>query len=208
MLSPVVGDAVREIFAGILQLPGQSAPVTSYLFAGSATDRSFIVEIGIDLHDQDHIATGYSAIGSGDIFPYFALVGLRHFNVRNHDLAGASLIAYRIVEDACNAAASGLGLPVQMVEVKKPAGGGKVRSHALSNDELKMLSDKVTEWKELESETLRGYVGLSPAKSEVEPPPDAQSLDQSAASADGAVQVEGGSVAVQPADEHHDPVSP
>lgn len=189
MISPVVGEAVREIFGGILQLSGQSAPVTAYLFAGSATDRSFIVEIGIDLHDQDHIATGYSAIGSGDIFPYFALVGLRHFNVRNHDLSGASLIAYRIVEDACNAAASGLGLPVQMVEVKKPAGGGEVRSRALSNDELQMLSDKVTEWKELESETLRNYVGLLPAKAEVEPL-DEQSKEDATAAADNATEVE------------------
>lgn len=167
-ISPVVADTVREIFGGILQLPGQQPPVTSYLFAGSGIDRPFIIEIGIDLHDQDHIATGYSAIGSGDIFPYFALVGLRHFNVRNHDLAGASLIAFRIVEDACKAAASGLGLPVQMVEVRASVGGGKVRSHPLTKDELLMLSDKVTEWKELESETLRSYVGLSPAKLEVQ----------------------------------------
>jgi hypothetical protein len=55
--------------------------------------------------------TGYAAIGSGDIFPYFALTGLRHYGVANRSMLEAKLIAVRILDDVIHSAAFGIGPP-------------------------------------------------------------------------------------------------
>lgn len=166
-LCATVRNSVKTALSGLIQLPGHEIPTTGYLFTGIATDGPFIFEIGADLRDQDHEQAGYSAIGSGDIFPYFALASLAHFNVRQHTVSGANLIAYRIVEDACTAAASGLGLPVQLVEICRPDGANKAQLRQLSANDLKILADKVTEWKLLESETLESYIGVALRATEV-----------------------------------------
>ena len=169
LLASAVAEVVRPLLTGrYIQGPG-SDPFTSYLFVGHVPQGSFILEIGPDLVDEDHIARGYSAIGSGDIFPYFALTGLAHFNVRQTRLAGAKLIAYRVVDNAISAAATGLGYPIQMIEIKKPTKSGEpATAHKLDEGELRILGDKVTEWKTLEAEILRQYVGL-PTESPEQP---------------------------------------
>jgi hypothetical protein len=162
LLAFSVAEVIRPLLANLyVPMPG-STPSTSYLFVGHVPEGSFILEIGADLLDEDHIPRGYSAIGSGDIFPYFALTDLAHFNVRQHNLAGAKLIAHRVVDDAIKAAATGLGQPIQMIEIRKPNdSGGPATSHKLDSAEMRILEDKVTEWKTLEAEILRQYVGLS-----------------------------------------------
>ena len=161
-LSSAVAEVVRPLLTNrFIQGSGMN-PLTSYLFVGQVPQGSFILEIGPELLDEDHIGRGYSAIGSGDIFPYHALTALRHFNVREHNLAGAKLIAHRVVDDAINAAATYLGPPIQMIEIRKPTEAGKpATAHKLTKDELNILDDKVVEWKRLEADTLTKYIGLS-----------------------------------------------
>jgi hypothetical protein len=135
---------------------------TGFLFIARGTDRRCILEIGAGLLHEDHIERGYSAIGSGEMFPYVALAGLAHFKVRAHTLHGAKLVAHRVMDDAINVAAQWIGPPIQMIELADAqAAGDPVATRKLADDELKILRDKVEEWKQVESETLASVVGLS-----------------------------------------------
>lgn len=144
-----------------LNLPGRSMPIAGFLFAGHTARGPVLFEVSDNLMDASHIETGYAAIGSGDIFPYYALAALSHFDVRNRTLEEAKAIAYRVVSDAINIAAFGLGPPVQMVEVRRQANGTyKVRK--LSPEDLRILEDTVYTWKTLEVETLSASIGVAP----------------------------------------------
>lgn len=136
--------------------------MTSFLFVGYAVDGPFILEIHVDLTNTDHIAAGHAAIGSADIFPCFALASLKHFNVPQRTLAEAKLIGYRVVQDAIGIAAYGIGPPVQMIEIARPQPGQPVEGRKLTDGEIRILDEKVIEWKEAESEVMTRFVGISP----------------------------------------------
>ena len=162
-----ISRRMKDIYEQAIQLPGKSTIMNSFIFVGYAQDGPLILEIHPDLTDTDHVNIGYAATGSGDIFPYIALAGLKHFNVRERTLEEAKLITYRIVQDAINVAAYGIGPPIQMIEIPLGADGpGDARK--LDGDELRILDEKVLEWKEAESEVLTRFVGLTP--SEAVPP--------------------------------------
>ena len=133
-------------------------PLTAFIFAGHVPQGSFIFEVGHNLLDIDHTETGFSAIGSGDIFPYFAMANIAHHKVQMRTLDWAKIVAYRVVEDAINVAATGLGPPIQMVEVKKP-GNRSGMAHLLTQDEVDALKGSVLAWKEIETETLTQLFG-------------------------------------------------
>jgi len=169
-LVPQVAARLRSILQSqALNVAGQQPPLTSYLFVGHFNDGPMILEIGGNLLDFDHLqgGVGYSAIGSGDIFPYFALASLAHFNVQRRSLFEAKLLAYRVVDDAIKVAAQGLGHPVQMIEVTKPSRADQPGvARPLTRDEVRIIEDKVEEWRLAESEVLGGLVGITPSASE------------------------------------------
>ena len=110
----------------------------------------------------DHLPVGYAAIGSGDIFPYFALTGLKHYGVTNRSLLEAKLIAVRILADVIQTAAFGIGPPIHVVEIQRNKGTcGTARK--LDRTDVQALVDKVTEWKEAEAEFLTEFVGAPAA---------------------------------------------
>lgn len=146
-----------------INVPGTGFPPTSFVFCGySPHGGSFIMEVAPNLLDEEHITRGYTAVGSGDIFPYFALASVDHYSVRDKSLTHAKMVAYRIVDDAIRVAANGLGPPVQMVEVRKPIEAGQfANSHMLTKDELDVVRDQVMSWKTVEAETLVDFVKQS-----------------------------------------------
>lgn len=173
-LAEETAKKVREIVGRAIPIQGAGHPLPNLLFVGYAEDGPFILEIHPDLTDTDHIDAGYAAIGSGEIFPYFALASLRHYNVRNRTLGEARLVAHRVVQDAISVAAHGLGPPVQMVEIAKPNEAGQdVNARILDDDEIRILDEKVIEWKEAESEALTRFVGLTPEPARAETMPTA-----------------------------------
>src|SRR5262249_7736678 len=117
-----------------VQVPGQD-PWTSFLFVGHVPPGSFIFEVHQNLLDSDHLPTGFAAIGSGDIFPYFAMAGLAHFKIQKRTLGEAKMIACRIIDDAINVAAFGLGPPIQMIKIGKTEGVTGVATR-VSDDEV------------------------------------------------------------------------
>jgi 20S proteasome alpha/beta subunit len=156
-----ISKRMKEVYTQAIQLPGMTSPMNSFLFIGYAQDGPMILEVHADLTDSDHVKFGFAATGSGEIFPYIALAGLKHFDVQDRTLQEAKLISYRIVQDAINAAAYGIGPPIQMIEIPVEKGeAGDARK--LTDDELRILDEKVLEWKLAESEVLAKFVGLAP----------------------------------------------
>jgi len=180
LVNEVVG-VLRPFFTNnFLNIPGQPFPQTSFLFCGHTPWGSFIFEIEPNLVRTDHGPIGYAAIGSGDIFPYFALASIKHYNVRNLTLQRAKMVAHRIVDDAINVAAMGLGPPVQMVEIIKgeertTPGARALERYAdarkLTKEDVDLVRDQVLQWKDAERWTLESFE-TPPAPPPVEPPLD------------------------------------
>lgn len=151
-VSRVVRQRLTDQFIDVGKPPG-----VSFLAVARCKEGPTILEVAPNMLEHDHDQTGYAAIGSGDIFPYVALAGLRHFDVRKRSLYEAKLIAYRTMEDAISVAASGIGPPIQMIELPFAS----LPARKLLDDDLRALRDKVQEWKALESDVLSRFVGLS-----------------------------------------------
>ena len=142
---------LRQYFQGEIMSVQGSQPETSFLFCGSVKGGAVLFEIGADLIVTDHREQGYAAIGSGDIFPYFALASLAHHNLRECSLSRASLIAHRVVDDAIRVAAFGLGPPVQMITI--PNG-----DQADVRDDIEAIKAGVAQWKSIETAALDKYL--------------------------------------------------
>jgi hypothetical protein len=161
---------VMELNAQIYQRSGAfyannalQALGTTHMFVGYCQDGPFILVVYGDHIYRDFVDTGYAAIGSGEIFPHFALAGLEHFEVKERTLFEAKVIAYRVVDSAIRIAAFGLGYPIQIVEISEPPSGQEATAKKLSPDEIAILEEKVAEWKATERETLENLVGVSTA---------------------------------------------
>jgi proteasome beta subunit len=158
-LGNCVGKAVRDVLqGGYVQLPQNDNPSSPFLFAGETPQGPFLLEDHPNTTFTDHVVTGYAAIGSGDIFPYFALTGLRHYGVANRSMLEAKLIAVRILDDVIHSAAFGIGPPIHVVEVQRQADACGV-AKILDRADVQALVDKVTEWKTAEAEFLTEFVG-------------------------------------------------
>jgi proteasome beta subunit len=158
-----VSRAVKDLFANQylpLNLPGAKPPLNSFLFVGCASDGPIMLEIAPNLVDEDHMRLGYCAIGSGDIYPYYAMASLAHFDVQKRTLLEAKMIAYRIMNDAIRVAAFGIGPPIQMYEIVNCTAETAARTTQLSAEDLQVVEDKVAEWKGVEAETLQEVVGM------------------------------------------------
>jgi proteasome beta subunit len=171
-IAECVSSALKPLFQGryIANIPGLPFPLTSFLFAGYCPEGPIIFELHPDMTTTDHYATiGYAAIGSGEVFPYFAMSNLAHFDTRHRSLSEAKLIVYRILDDAIRIAARGLGPPIQMIEIVKPEKPNEAgRGRLLDDAEVKAIGEQVVAWKELESETLAKL--MMPGPQPPEPP--------------------------------------
>jgi proteasome beta subunit len=163
LLGSTVGETVRELLKnGYVQVPRTDEPASSYLFAGETPQGPFLLEVHPNTTYTDHLRVGYAAIGSGDIFPYFALTGLRHYGVARRSLLEAKLIAVRILDDVIQTAAQGIGAPIHIVEIRRQKGScGKAIQ--LDQADVQALIDKVAEWKTAEAEFLTEFVGAPTA---------------------------------------------
>lgn len=149
----VLRPSLRTHLGELLNFPN-SNPWTGFLFCGWVKDGPLLLEVGPDLVVTDHREQGYAAIGSGDIFPYFALASLEHHKVRECSLGRATLIAHRVVHDAISVAAYGLGPPVQMITIPE---GGEVQER----DDIEAIKDGVTQWRQIERDALEKYLEQS-----------------------------------------------
>ena len=159
----VVKEAVRSVLTACVQAPGAS-PWTSYLFVGCAVDGPFIFEIGTDRRTRITPAQVTPPLGAA-ISSLLRPGWPGSLQCACTRALRAKLIAYRVVDDAIGWRAC-LGPPIQMIEIRKPMAGQTATASRLSEDDLKILGDKVAEWKVVEGDTLAQFVGLAAEKAE------------------------------------------
>jgi proteasome beta subunit len=167
-LRPVLFNTVRPAMVEAVQAfipvgPNPQPPLADLLFCGYCGHDPWILEISRTASDVQHEETGFAAIGSADIFPYFALTSLAHYGVRERSTVEGQLIAYRVLDDAINTVAYGIGPPIQISIVDRPSHASQPgQARPLSIDELRALQEAVTAWKKTESDTLTETLGLGP----------------------------------------------
>lgn len=153
---------INEVFAAqtkrTIAAAGRAGPATSVVAACYVKGTPHLFEVSPDGLCCDHATTGFTAIGSGDIFTYHAMSTFSAFILNELPLAQAKVLVYRIVFDAIQVAASGIGGAVQMACVLPTANSGKAA--LLEQAELDALDYQLRLWRQLERETLND-VGLS-----------------------------------------------
>jgi 20S proteasome alpha/beta subunit len=130
---------------------------SSYLFGGYGAAGRFLLEVASDGVRQWSERSGFTAIGSGDIFAVHAYRSVAHYRLPSLSLVQAQALAYRTVENAIATAAFGLGGAVRLAAVT-PSG-----ACLLDDTQLKAVQDTVDIWKQREVEIL---AELAPAASE------------------------------------------
>jgi 20S proteasome alpha/beta subunit len=139
------------------------------IFCGRSEDGFFIAEIDPAGGWQFHPAIG--ATGSGYAFALLAASSVKHHNVSGRSLEHAKVLAYRAIEMTCNAAATGVGLPVQLGVVTTDG------VSILSEAEITGLRETVNVWKQIEVEALGEALGGDGAESEEPNEADDPGLD-------------------------------
>lgn len=121
-------------------------PTAHVLFAGHDDGTSWILEIdpnGTDTQLEDY---GFAAVGGGAHFAYRVLSG---FGKHPWSLEAGKIVCYKVIHEAINVAAFGLGHPIQMWELPK----GKKPS-CLSADDIKGVRDTYGSWVQVQLEEL------------------------------------------------------
>jgi len=95
---------------------------------------------------------GYGCSGSGDIFAHTLL---KHYKVREFEVKQGALVAYRVIRDAIDVGAFGLGEPIDIWIMD----GQSIRQ--MSPDEMLALRDAYSTWMEAELETFRKLFPVS-----------------------------------------------
>jgi 20S proteasome alpha/beta subunit len=116
------------------------------IFCGWSPDGPWLLEVGSGGGHEFH--ERFAATGSVGPFAHLALVSVRHYDIVNQSVEAAQAVAFRAIENACAASASGVNLPVQMAVV---TGEG---AHVVDDRELTTIEDLVNILKEREVDML------------------------------------------------------
>jgi len=102
---------------------------------------------------------GYGCSGIGDTFGY---AFLKNFYSEDLDVKIGALVAYRVIKEAIEIGAYGLGEPID-IWLMEIGGEGNIKIKQFSPEELSALSDTCSMWVEAEREVFRRNIkGESP----------------------------------------------
>lgn len=107
---------------------------------------SRIWHINSDCADEFLEEFGYGTSGSGDIFAHTLL---KNYKIKDLSVEEGCLIAYRVLRDAINIGAFGLGEPIDIWVIDNSGVNQKSQSEMLA------LRDSYATWMEAEEETFR-----------------------------------------------------
>jgi 20S proteasome alpha/beta subunit len=151
-----------------------STGASAYLFGGHGVAGQFLLEITADGVRQWCERSGFTAIGSGDIFAVHAYRSVSHYELPKLSLVQAQALAYRTVENAIATAAYGLGGDIRL-SVATASG-----AHMLSETDIRAVQDIVDIWKQREVDILEELVTEAPHIVEdfAEPPSESDGVAQ------------------------------
>lgn len=152
-------NAIQRRVASEVLGDAATTGTSSYLFGGYGAVGQFLLEIAPDGVRQWCQKSGFTAIGSGDIFAIHAYRSVAHYKLPNLSLVQAQALAYRTVENAIATAAYGLGGEIRLAVVTPSS------AYLLSETDTRAVQDTVDIWKQREVDILEE---LGPAP--LEPP--------------------------------------
>jgi len=123
----------------------RNAPVSDVLLCNFSTKgeetQKVIWHIAPDCSDERLDEIGYGCSGSGDVFAHTLL---KNYLVKELDVEKGTLVAYRVIKEAIEIGAYGLGEPIDVWVITKEG------CKRLSEEELMALEDASNTWKEME----------------------------------------------------------
>jgi 20S proteasome alpha/beta subunit len=144
----VVFQESRESWVQYPRRPFNEPPDASLLFVGILDRKPWIMQIETDNRDTmfgDQMGN-FAAIGSGKVM---AQALFRPHLETDRNLELGKIFAYRIVDDAIDLTAYGLGYPIRIYTL---ALDGTVRR--VEREELRKLNDTCESWRQLERDTV------------------------------------------------------
>lgn len=134
--------------------PGRNheAQVADIVLAEYQNGNVIIWHIFPDCQDIRQEFFGYGCSGSGDIFAHTLL---KHHKVRELKVKQGALVAYRVIRDAIDVGAFGLGEPIDIWIID----GQGIKQ--MSRDEMLALRDAYSTWVEAELEMFRKLFPVS-----------------------------------------------
>jgi len=133
----------------------RGAPLADIIlvFYDKTQDKFRIWHVTPDGGDELLDELGYCCSGIGDTFGY---AFLKNFYSEDLDIPTGTVIAYRVIREAIEIGAYGLGEPIDIWIIEKEKNEIKVKQ--LSTDELNALHDTCCMWREAEKEVFRKKV--------------------------------------------------
>ena len=98
---------------------------------------------------------GYGCTGIGDVFAYPIL---RDYYTPDLDAIKAMLVAYRVIKDAIEVGAYGLGEPIDIWIMKRNEENEKIEIHNLREEEVAALHDAYIMWKDMENKIFKEFM--------------------------------------------------
>jgi 20S proteasome alpha/beta subunit len=152
-IGKAVQDVVNKVFGGSpFKDHPQAAPdalKNTFLLTGKPKDGPpWLLEVMWNGEKTHYDERGFHAIGSARVYAYAAHGMIHHYGVKNHDLQHALLCAYRILNFAVRAAASGVREPYVFWVVESKG------NRQLSEAEVNGIRDTVGLWLDRERASL------------------------------------------------------
>lgn len=131
------------------------------LFCG-CSDSTQILHISADAKDEELQEFGYAASGIGDTFAYTLLRGK---DIKCMSCEEGKVLAYRVIHEAIEVGAFGLGEPIDIWVIRKTRKKGKVsiELHRLQEEEVHAIRDTYSTLKEAEAEILSEHFKAPPS---------------------------------------------
>jgi 20S proteasome alpha/beta subunit len=97
---------------------------------------------------------GYGCTGIGDVFAYPLL---KDYYTPDLDIEKGKIVAYRIIKDAVEIGAFGLGEPIDIWIMKRNTESKKIEICNLKEEEVAALRDACTLWKDMENKIFKEF---------------------------------------------------
>ena len=143
-------DRHRAFYKDTPQEDINNAPISDVLLCSLTKKQKMLWHIAPDCSDELLQDIGYACTGVGDVFAYTLL---KNFNVKDNNVSEGKLIACRIIKEAIEIGAYGLGEPIDIwiIQHKK----GRMVIKQLAQEEIMALSDSHLTWKNMEREVFK-----------------------------------------------------
>lgn len=144
----------RAFYQGTPQEDIENAPIADVLLCNfikkGNSEQKIIWHIAPDCSDEMLDEIGYGCSGNGDVFAHTLL---KNYPVKGLDVEKGKLVAYRVIKEAIEIGAYGLGEPIDIWAITEKG------CEQVTTKELMALEDTYNLWKEIERETFEKIYG-------------------------------------------------